>query len=202
MFTTTWRFAAGISSFQEIGMSNNANGTMGLLCGRTLNGPLALDPASTTTITYLVQIPILSGTGVLDSGNITIDGVDYPFTLEGTFHVETATQVNSILPIETTQVVSGNLSRMFVNNSVWENGKSSYACTVQTGTDNFNYFITQKIVNYDPTVQIVNINIGNSDPNSLSISNFPVRIVFGSPPTKPIGLDMTFEFNILINLIN
>lgn len=200
-FSTLWRLPSGISSFQQIGMSDNVNGTLGLLCGRTLNGPIELNSGSTTDVTYLVQIPILSQIGTLESGIININGTDYNYSLEGTFHNETSTQLNSILPYITPQVISGNLSRMWVNNIILDDGKSSYQCSATTGIDQFSYTIISKIINYDPTITIVNINIGNSNPSNVLQSDFPIRIVFQQSPTKPIMDDMTFEFTILLKFL-
>lgn len=200
-FSTLWRLPSGISQFRQIGMSDNANGTLGLLCGRTLNGSIQLNPALTTDVTYLVQIPILSQVGTLETGTINIGGQNFNYSLEGTFHIESSTQLSTILPYETAQVITGNLSRMYVNGTILPNGKSSYKCTVITNPDSFQYQITSRINNYDPTLTIVNIYMGNSNPSGTTQADFPIRIVFTPNPTKPVGLDMIYDFSILVNFI-
>ena len=201
-FTTLWRIPAGLDSFSELCMSDNSDGTQGMLCGKSLTGSIILDDALPVDITYMVQIPILSQIGTLDSGTITIAGTNHRYTLEGTFHTESSERLSSILPYEVDYAITGNLSRMYVNNNLLGDRLSYYSCSVDTQVQRLEYNMRSSIVNYDDVITIVNANIGNSDPDSTAVANFPIRIVFQDPVTKPLGLDMEFNFNLILNLIN
>jgi len=202
VFTTEWLLPSGLDGFTEFGMFDTASYSTGLLCGKSLSAPIELDPAYTTTVQYMVQIPIISSLTTIDSGSITISSTSYPFTLQGVFHVEEANQLSTIFPVETPLIISGNLSRLYVNTTLWPNNQSKYQCDVDVVDNTVVYNIKTGIVNYSPTVPVTNVYMGNSDPSSTDLINYPLRLIFGTTPTKPINLDMEFFVSLTIELEN
>lgn len=202
VFTTEWQLPAGISGFSEFGMFDTISHDTGMLCGKSVPSPIILDPDYATTIQYMVQIPIVSQITVIDSGNILINSLNYPFTLEGRFHNEEPNQLSTIFPVQTPMIVSGNLSRLYVNSTLWPNTQSKYQCDVVVDDNSVTYNIKTGIVNYSPSIAVTNVSMGNSDPSSTSESNFPIRLVFGSTPTKPIDMDMEFYVSLNIEVEN
>lgn len=202
VFTTKWLLPAGLNGFSEFGMFDSSSTSTGMLCGKSVPSPIELDPAYTTTVQYMIQIPIISQITQIDSGNVTIDALNYAFTLEGRFHTEGTNQLSTVYPVETPMIISGNLSRLYVNSSLWPNTQSKYQCDVVIDGNSVTYNIKTGIVNYNPSIAVTNVSMGNSDPSSTAESNFPLRLVFGSTPTKPINLDMEFYVSLNIEVEN
>ncbi len=202
IFTTVWELPSGLDGITEFCMSDNVNPTLGMLCGKSVSSPIELDPAYSTTIRYMVQIPIISVIKTLDSGSINIGGTNYSYTVEGQFHTEHATQLATVFPVETPMLVSGNLSRIYVNSSLWPNGKSKYKCDVDSSENNVIYYIHTGIVDTNETTVVTNISFANSNPSGTDNEDFPLRIVFQTSPTKPVNLDMNFFVDLIIEVEN
>lgn len=202
VFTTQWLLPVGIEGFTEFGMFDSDDPEMGMLCGKSTNSPIELDPLLPTMIKYMVQIPIISSIKVLDSGIMDIDGTSYPYTLEGSFHVEEPTRLSTTFPVETPMITSGNLSRLYANSNILPNGQSKYRCDIITEENGVVYDIHAAVVNYPPSLLLSNVSMGNSDPTTTTLSNFPIRLVFQTSPIKPEELDMNFFVKLIVEVEN
>lgn len=202
IFTTVWNLPSGLDGFSEFCMSDNADPELGMLCGTALESPIVLDPLQPTTVRYMVQVPIVSTITVLRTGIVNIAGSNYPYSIEGKFHEESGTEMSTTFPVQTAMITSGNLSRIYVNSDLWPNNKSKYICDINIEPNKVEYEIHSAIVNHDPATLIANVYMANSDPSSTAVGNFPIRVVFGTSPTKPLNLDMNFFVTLTIEVEN
>lgn len=194
-----WTFPAGIAEITELCMSDNADGLSGMLCGRSLEIPLPVDANEPVSIIYMIHLPIISQATGLEESTIIIDGVEYEFQLEGVFHIESPTTLETIFPYESPLIWTGNLSRMYINNTIVNNGSSAYECVISASGSSLEYSIMAKRVNADSSINIINIDMANSDPNSSAVVNFPIRAIFTPSVNKPVGLDFEVRFRLFMD---
>lgn len=174
----------------------------GMICGQTLTSPLIIAAGDVITVTYAVQIPIISAVdNILESGVAeSYSGANIPYTFFGRFHEETPTALYTILPIETDWVITGNLSRMYVNNTILAVGESRFRCNASITENKVVYKCQAAVMGNVGDLNIINANLANTTHGSIAIENYPYRIVFTSGYNKPDGLDWVIDFNINIEV--
>lgn len=206
------RYAQGIFKYEFIGdysgsiteiMLTSSPSNTGMICGKTLDKPLVISSGDSIKVTYVVKIPIISNVdNILDSGTIvdTETGREHKYTFSGRFHVESQSTLSTVLPLQSGWVISGNLSRMYVNNNIMAVGQTRYKCDIDSTDGGLKYNIKTSIMGNVGKLDIVNANFANTDTSSTSIDNYPFRIVCEPPMSKPAGLDWNIDFGINIKL--
>lgn len=206
------RYAQGIFKYEFSGeyigditeiMLTSIPSNSGMICGKTLDSPIKVGSGEVIKVTYVVKIPIISNIdNVLDTGIVTdsTTGREHKYTFSGRFHTETQTTLSTILPLESDWVISGNLSRMYVNNNILAVGQTRYKCDVETDGGNLTYQIKSSIMGNVGSLDIVNANFANTDTSSTSIDNYPFRLVFEPAMSKPSGLDWNIDFRINVDI--
>lgn len=207
-----FRYAQGIFKYEFNGeyvgqiteiMLTGVASNSGMICGHTLDSPITSGRGDVIKVTYVVKIPIVSRVdNELDSGEIrdTTTGRTHQYTFSGRFHEETPTVLSTILPLESDWVITGNLSRMYINNSLLNDKQTRYRCEVVNSGSILQYDIRSAVMGNVGLINIVNANIANTDSSSNAVANYPFRLVFDPPMTKPDGLDWNVNFKINIDI--
>lgn len=197
-YTFTGNYEGEITELMLTSLPSNS----GMICGQSLTNPLIIASGDVVVVTYVVQIPIISAVdNVLETGVAkSHSGVDVPYTFSGRFHDETPTALYTILPIETPWVITGNLSRMYVNNVIMESGESRFKCTSNITANKVVFTCQAAVMGNVGELNIINANLANTTQGSTGIENFPYRIVFASGYNKPDGLDWVIDFKINIEV--
>lgn len=186
-----------IGDITEI-MLSKTNDNNGMLCGRTLDVPIPISRGDEIKITYCVTIPIFSNDVVLATG--TSDGEVY--YLIGKFFQESPTTLTAIFPTSTGMVTNGNVSRVFDEGVLLNEGTTRVSSVFGHTGKTLSYRINVGVLGNPNTTYIKELTFGNSDANNVEIENFPLTFRYGTRVLKPTDIDWGLDFTLELEFPN